>query len=152
MVTTQNFTAQISQPRRTELKPTVGGFDATLSVGPAFEEERTTTFQRFHEIAPAEARKGTGPAREGRRRPRRGRLPRERQPRAPRRRGVQHEPRVLHQERHGQGLLDTTRDVTSLGSGPGGRCGARGPLVRNAGEAGCRNAYSVWADDYGHGV
>ena len=58
MVTTQNFTAQISQPRRTELKPTVGGFDATLSVGPAFEEERTTTFQRFHEIAPAEARKG----------------------------------------------------------------------------------------------
>ena len=57
MITTQNFTAQISQPRRTELKPTVGGFDATLSVRPAFEEERTTTFRRFHEIAPAEARK-----------------------------------------------------------------------------------------------
>ena len=65
MVTTQNFTAQISQPRRTELKPTVGGFDATLSVGPAFEEERTTTFQRFHEIAPAEARKGPAPPEKG---------------------------------------------------------------------------------------
>ena len=152
MVTTQNFTAQISQPRRTELKPTVGGFDATLSVGPAFEEERTTTFQRFHEIAPAEARKGPAPPEKGDDdRAVRG-YPASVNPVRPDAAVYSTSRAFFIKNATDRDFLDTTRDVTSLGSGPGGRCGARGPLVRNAGEAGCRNAYSVWADDYGHGV
>ena len=117
MVTTQNFSAQISQPRRTELRPTVGGFDATLTRGASFEEERTTTFQRFHVLAPERAKRGPAPPEKGRRRTRGGWIPRTRQPRASGRRGVQHQPRVLHQERHRQGLPGQHEGHHELGIG-----------------------------------
>ena len=117
MVTTQNFSAQISQPRRTELRPTVGGFDATLTT------RRIVRGGEDHHV-PEVSRPGartrqtrTGAAREGRRRTRGGWIPRTRQPRASGRRGVQHQPRVLHQERHRQGLPGQHEGHHELGIG-----------------------------------
>lgn len=152
MVTTQNFSAQISQPRRTELRPTVGGFDATLTRGASFEEERTTTFQRFHVLAPERAKRGPAPPEKGDDERAVGGYPARVNPVRPDAAVYSTSRAFFIKNATDRDFLDNTRDTTSLGSGIGGRCGARGPLVRNAGEAGCRNAPSVWADDYAHGV
>ena len=152
MVTTQNFSAQISQPRRTELRPTVGGFDATLTRGESFEEERTTTFQRFRVLAPERAKRGPVPPEKGDDERAVGGYPARVNPVRPDAAVYSTSRAFFIKNATDRDFLDNTRDTTSLGSGIGGRCGARGPLVRNAGEAGCRNAPSVWADDYAHGV
>ena len=152
MVTTQNFSAQISQPRRTELRPTVGGFDATLTRGASFEEERTTTFQRFHVLAPERAKRGPAPPEKGDDERAVGGYPARVNPVRPDAAVYSTSRAFFIKNATDRDFLDNTRDTTSLGSGIGGRCGARGPLGRNAGEAGCRNAPSVWADDYAHGV